>query len=83
MNVSYPKRSVGFERLQHGTWNSRMEKFRILSCVDWFILRLPNCSDEQPHVACHSCICGPQEYSNTFNVCFPIRMLDDFWETLL
>ena len=32
------------------TWNLkfRMAKFRILSRLDWFILRLPNCSDEQP-----------------------------------
>ena len=43
-----PKRSVEIERLQHGTLNFRMEKFRILSCLDWLILRLPNRSDEQP-----------------------------------
>jgi len=43
-----PKRSVGFERSQHGTQNFRMEKCRILSCLDWFILRLPKRSDERP-----------------------------------
>jgi hypothetical protein len=35
----------------------------------------------RPHVACHSCICGPREYLNTFNICFPLKMMDNFWET--
>lgn len=33
------------------------------------------------HVACHSFICAPWEFLNTFNLCFPLKMIDDFWET--